>query len=193
MKKFDFIVFIGRFQPFHNGHLSIVQRALKESENVIILCGSAHQPRSVKNPWYHQERAAMILNSLGGDKHRVHISPLSDIAHSDVDWVKSVEAIVNGIATAYTKKPGKQSIGIIGHSKDQSSFYLKLFPFWGMVEAGNHESLNSTTIREEYFTTAKINTEIMPESVCRTLKEMAYSNTWEEIRKQMQAHLSNKD
>ncbi|MCG8482154.1 MAG: adenylyltransferase/cytidyltransferase family protein, partial [Clostridia bacterium] len=42
--KFDFLVFIGRFQPFHLGHLAVIERALALSDQVIVLCGSAHQP-----------------------------------------------------------------------------------------------------------------------------------------------------
>jgi bifunctional NMN adenylyltransferase/nudix hydrolase len=47
---FDALVFIGRFQPFHAGHLAVVQHALSQSDRVLLLCGSARQPRSTRNP-----------------------------------------------------------------------------------------------------------------------------------------------
>ena len=40
--QYDYLVFIGRFQPFHLGHKSVVDEALKLAENVIMLIGSAN-------------------------------------------------------------------------------------------------------------------------------------------------------
>lgn len=48
--EFDFLVFIGRFQPFHKGHAKVLRQALESASQVIILAGSAHQPRSTRNP-----------------------------------------------------------------------------------------------------------------------------------------------
>jgi len=39
-------VVIGRFQPFHNGHLSIVRHALDAAPDVVVVIGSAFQARS---------------------------------------------------------------------------------------------------------------------------------------------------
>ena len=63
--RFDYLVFIGRFQPLHRGHLSILSRALEESHNVIVLIGSANQPRNVRNPWTAAERTVMLQSTLG--------------------------------------------------------------------------------------------------------------------------------
>lgn len=59
-RNFDFAVFIGRFQPFHNGHLHGLSNALHQADRVILLLGSAWQPRSLHNPWTHQERENMM-------------------------------------------------------------------------------------------------------------------------------------
>lgn len=50
-RPFDFTVFIGRFQPFHAGHLKVVQEGLKQADKLILLIGSAWQPRNTRNPW----------------------------------------------------------------------------------------------------------------------------------------------
>ena len=39
--KHEVGLYIGRFQPFHNGHLSVVREALKHCNNLIIVVGSA--------------------------------------------------------------------------------------------------------------------------------------------------------
>jgi bifunctional NMN adenylyltransferase/nudix hydrolase len=41
--------------------------------------------------------------------------------------------------------------GIIGHEKDESSFYLKLFPQWEIVDHNMNEVVHATDIRKLYF------------------------------------------
>ena len=48
--KYNHIVFIGRFEPFHIGHKQVIEKALTLADEVIILVGSANQPRTLKNP-----------------------------------------------------------------------------------------------------------------------------------------------
>ncbi|HVL00149.1 MAG TPA: adenylyltransferase/cytidyltransferase family protein, partial [Dongiaceae bacterium] len=74
---FDFLVFIGRFQPFHLGHLAVVQAGLLQAAHLIVLCGSASQPRSLRNPFTWQERAEMIRNAVTpADSKRLLIVPV---------------------------------------------------------------------------------------------------------------------
>ena len=63
-KLFDFLVFIGRFQPFHKGHLAVIEAGLEQADQLIVLCGSAHQARSVRNPWTVAEREAMNRTAM---------------------------------------------------------------------------------------------------------------------------------
>ncbi len=152
-KSYDFLVFIGRFQPFHLGHASVVAQGLEQAQQVIILCGSAYQPRSIRNPWTVQEREKMIRGTLGEEQNkRVHISPLMDIVYNDESWVRNVQATVNGLVTAFHStlhRPAK--VGLIGHSKDQSSYYLNLFPQWGSVAVENFNGLSATPLRQKVF------------------------------------------
>ncbi len=153
-KKFDFLVFIGRFQPFHMGHLTVIEAGLQQADQLIILCGSAHQPRSARNPWSVTERESMIRGAVSADNNnRVHIAPLMDIAYNDESWVRNVQATVNGLVTAHHGVPHKMpKVGLIGHSKDQSSYYLNLFPQWGAVQVDNFKGISATPIREAIFT-----------------------------------------
>ena len=59
-KKYDTIVYIGRFQPLHNAHVEIIRRAKSLADNLVIIIGSANQPRTYKNPFTTEERVAMI-------------------------------------------------------------------------------------------------------------------------------------
>ncbi|VAW68795.1 Nicotinamide-nucleotide adenylyltransferase, NadM family / ADP-ribose pyrophosphatase [hydrothermal vent metagenome] len=152
-KEFDFLVFIGRFQPLHNGHLAVVKEGLNKAEKMLVLCGSAHQPRSVRNPWSYVEREAMIYDAIGDDaRQRTYVAPLMDIVYNDESWVKNVQATINGLVIAHHGVPHKKPrVGLIGHSKDQSAYYLNLFPQWGAVNVENYEGISATPIRQSIF------------------------------------------
>lgn len=152
-ENFDFLVFIGRFQPFHSGHLQVIETALQQSRQLIVLCGSAHQPRTLRNPWTVAEREQMIRGAIGeNDNARVHIAPLMDILYNDESWVRNVQATVMGLVTAHHDMPHRTPrIALIGHSKDSTSYYLNLFPQWGGVNVANHSGLSATPLREAVF------------------------------------------
>ena len=152
MTKFDLLVYVGRFQPFHDGHLATVISALKNARHLLILVGSANRSRSVKNPWTVEERIAQIsevlLDTIGpeyGDL--VTLAPLDDHWYADGKWAQDVKAA----ATRVTQARGGSRVGIVGHKKDASSAYLDWFPAWGYVSQPNHADLNSTDIRRRIF------------------------------------------
>ena len=60
MKKYKLGMYLGRFQPFHNGHKAIVDKMLEECEQVLIVIGSSDKKGTVKNPFPAWERAQMI-------------------------------------------------------------------------------------------------------------------------------------
>jgi len=157
MKNYHFAVFIGRFQPYHNGHHHIISQGLQRAEKIIILCGSAHLPVSHRNPWSFQQRKTMILNSFTKDEaERITVLPLMDSPYNDAIWSQSVRTIVNGVVQALNTMPhNTPRIALIGHSKDHSSFYLKMFPQWESIEVDNLDGLNATNLRDDYFSHAE--------------------------------------
>jgi nicotinamide-nucleotide adenylyltransferase len=75
-------VVIGRFQPFHNGHLFLIRQILRECNEVLIVVGSAQQNYTFANPFTAGERILMIRKSLiegGVDVSKIIIIPLIDI------------------------------------------------------------------------------------------------------------------
>ncbi|MFK8011957.1 MAG: bifunctional nicotinamide-nucleotide adenylyltransferase/Nudix hydroxylase [Marinicellaceae bacterium] len=150
-KKYNFLIFIGRFQPFHTGHLKVVENAMAQADKVIMLIGSAHQPRSIRNPWSFQERDEMIRICLSEtDSQRLVTAPLMDVTYNDELWVKNVQSTINGLITAHFAKPHKHpKVGLIGHNKDHSSYYLNLFPQWGSVAVDDYKKIKATPIRNQ--------------------------------------------
>ncbi len=126
-------VFIGRFQPFHNAHLESVRFGLKQAEKLIIVIGSAGGARTTKNPWSAAERIALITSCLTEDeRERVLFVCAKDYLYNNNQWIAALQSAVLEVA------PDINDGGtvLIGHKKDASSFYLKLFPQWTFVETG---------------------------------------------------------
>lgn len=74
--KYKCGLYIGRFQPFHNGHKSIVDKMLKECEDIIIVVGSADKRGTAKNPFPSWERINMI--SAVYPNANFHLVPMPD-------------------------------------------------------------------------------------------------------------------
>jgi len=147
-KKYDLIIYIGRFQPPHLAHIKLMEMALDRGKELLVLIGSAVQPRTTKNPWSWQERAEMTKQSLPSDS-RVRFLPLHDVLYNDSQWVLNVQSAVNEVSTMIGADPNK--IAILGHSKDETSYYLQLFPQWKAIDAPNIDDIHAADIRAAYW------------------------------------------
>ena len=150
-KKYDLLVYIGRFQPVHNAHAEIIRRAAQLTDHLVIIVGSSDQPRTYKNPWIWHERRDMIqavANQIeASDDFHIDIEFNTDTIYNDQAWAIRVQSIVS--EHAHLNSDAK--IGIIGHKKDESSFYLDMFPQWQLEEVELIEPLNATNVRDLYF------------------------------------------
>ncbi len=100
-------LFIGRFQPFHNGHLYALKAILKEVDELIIAVGSAQMSHELDNPFTAGERIEMIrraLNSEEIDPSRYLIIPVPDAPAHRV-WVSLVESQTPKFDVVYTNQP----------------------------------------------------------------------------------------
>jgi len=143
MKKYKLAVYIGRFQPFHNGHEYVVKEALKVAERVLILVGSANTAISTKNPFTFEERENMIMQAENLRGFNIAIEALNDHTYEYNQWVTDVQEIVLEYET--------DKVCLVGHTKDDSSYYLKTFPQWDFVEVENWGNINATDIRTAMF------------------------------------------
>jgi len=99
----DFVgLIIGRFQPFHNGHLEVIMTIASECDFIIVGIGSADLSHTFDNPFTAGERYLMIARSL---KQRgvenIYLVPIVDINRYAV-WVSHVEAIVPPFNAIYS-------------------------------------------------------------------------------------------
>lgn len=156
MHKYDLAVFIGRFQPFHMGHYEVIKEALKHAEMVLVLVGSSFTPRSYRNPFTYDERSDMIKNAFSlSEQTRILTYPIVDSIYNDVVWIESIQTIVDSVHVVNYNHTEKK-ICLVGHEKDHSSFYLKLFPQWDNIAVENVENISSTDIRKNYFNVREV-------------------------------------
>jgi len=143
----DKIVYIGRFRPAHKAHIETVERAcMIAKDSVIIIVGSANQPRTIKNPWKWDEVADMIRDSLTPSAlEKVVIVPARDILYNDPAWEQSIQEIVSSVSEE------DDVVNIIGYTKDETSYYINAFPQWDTIEMENIEDLHATDIRRAMF------------------------------------------
>lgn len=96
-------LFIGRFQPFHNGHLYALEQINKEADKIIIGIGSSQYQNTKENPFSAEQRIEMIRSTLK-DNYNYEIHLIPDI-HNDPKWVEHVCQIVPNFDVVYTGNP----------------------------------------------------------------------------------------
>jgi len=98
---------IGRFQPFHGGHLEVVRkiRADRPAAPLLIGIGSAEESYTWENPFTAGERVEMIDRALGeASVPGVLLVPISDISRHAL-WVNYLEALLPTFDRVYTNNP----------------------------------------------------------------------------------------
>ena len=70
-------MFIGRYQPFHPGHLKLIETVLKEGNNVLIALRNTGIKE--KDPYSIEERKKMIRDKLGKYGNRIKVITIPDI------------------------------------------------------------------------------------------------------------------
>jgi bifunctional NMN adenylyltransferase/nudix hydrolase len=174
--RYDLAVFIGRFQIFHNGHLHVIEEALQKARTVLIIIGSANEARKPDRlPFTADERREMIINSISdtkyqwrsvtetektvyaqsidiSDRERVFIKYAEDFSNMTL-WTEQIQRLVEETVNNLTDSRlfEKAKITLIGHAKDNSSFYLKAFPQWDSINVEQKHILSATDIRNDYF------------------------------------------
>mgnify|MGYP003583523345 FL=1 len=180
MYKFDYLVFIGRFQPFHLAHMQTIEIALQQSHYVVLALGSAQMERNIKNPFLAVEHEQMILSNFSlEEQKRIRFVHVVDV-YNDEKWVKQVKFLVNGVMVPNSK------VGLIGHFKDESSYYLRLFPEWIMVELDSlKDSISATPMREAYYR-GEIQTEFFPVGTIQFLDEFKKTRIYQQLQQRFE-------
>lgn len=145
MKTYKKAVVVMRAQPPHKSHLWLIREALKLGERVVVVLGSCFQARTPKNPFTGPERQTMIELALStDDRARVDFVLVRDY-YNNAYWADAVKKAVQ------TQDCHGRQIAIVGHEKDGSTYYLRLFQSWALEALPRHTLMDATTIREALY------------------------------------------
>lgn len=103
----EIALLIGRFQPFHMGHLHAIRYIHQRHESFVIGLGSAFESHTLRNPFTAAERMKMIFLALdeeGISRNRYYIVPIPD---TDIHytWVSLVKMLVPEFDVVYSNDP----------------------------------------------------------------------------------------
>jgi len=152
-------LFIGRFQPFHNGHLAMAKRILEQHGELMIGIGSAQYSHTGENPFTAAERFEMIHRALDAERvHNYHIIPIPD-THVHSVWVGHVLSLVPRFDAVYTN----------------SALVIRLFKERGVPVVSlpmmDREDLSGTEVRRRMFGGADWE-RLVPPAVAAYIKEI---------------------
>ncbi|MFA9515795.1 nicotinamide-nucleotide adenylyltransferase [Halopenitus sp. H-Gu1] len=96
--------YIGRFQPFHDGHLHMVEEIAQEVDELVLGIGSAGDSHSTRNPFTAGERVMMVTKAVEDLDITSYVVPIEDLDRNSV-WVSHVQSMSPGFQVAYSNNP----------------------------------------------------------------------------------------
>lgn len=165
-------IYVGRFQPFHLGHLHAINDILKEVDELVIVIGSAQYSHNITNPFTAGERLVMTrvaLEEAGIADSRVWVVPVPDV-HLHMMWVSSIAGYTPKFKVVYSNEPLTSRLFLEAGYKVKS---IRLF---------ERKLYSSTLIRERMFKNQSWE-ELVPKSVAAFIKEIDGLNRIQDLTK----------
>jgi nicotinamide-nucleotide adenylyltransferase len=102
-------LFIGRFQPLHNGHINSIKYCLGRVDELVVAIGSSDKSFEIKNPFTAGERIEIIRETIckeiGKDTlQNVILIPVPDIGVHKL-WTHNIDLLVPTYDTVFTNDP----------------------------------------------------------------------------------------
>jgi nicotinamide-nucleotide adenylyltransferase len=98
-------LFIGRFQPFHLGHMAAIKFALNYVDELVVVIGSAQRSHERRHPFTAGERIRMINSSLKADddvdRKRILLIPIPDVDIHSL-WTHHLDILVPTYTVVFT-------------------------------------------------------------------------------------------
>jgi len=100
--------YIGRFQPYHDGHHAMIEQIASEVEELVVGIGSADASHTEKNPFTAGERIMMLTKSIAEIEREhdlvTYVVPIVDIDRNAV-WVGHVQSMCPEFDVVYSNNP----------------------------------------------------------------------------------------
>ena len=96
--------YIGRFQPYHNGHHTVLSSIAKTTDEIVIGIGSAQLSHELQNPFTAGERVLMLTRSLEGFEIPFYVIPIEDIRRMAI-WAAHVMSVTPPLHVVHSGNP----------------------------------------------------------------------------------------
>ncbi len=162
MTKWRRGAYIGKFQPFHNGHLKCVEYILTKVDELIIILGSAQYSHSLNNPFTAGERIEMIrlaLKEANIPHDRYIIVPVPDTNGVHSEWVARVLSYSPKFDVVFSNEPLTRRLFI------EAGFNVQNIPFF------NRTILSATEVRRRMIDDENWE-ELVPPAVASYIKSI---------------------
>ena len=127
---------IGRFQPFHLGHLEALKFALSKVDKLWLGLGSSNKPTEKNNPFSAEERKEMILSSIDDSmQEKISIYFIPDL-ENHVKWIEMIDTIVPNFEIVFSNDE------LTNHLYSKKDVQVISIPFL------KREELSGTNIRD---------------------------------------------
>ncbi|MDI6896163.1 nicotinamide-nucleotide adenylyltransferase [Methanocella conradii] len=150
--------YIGRFQPFHLGHLKVIGEIAKQVDELVIGIGSAQLSHTPDNPFTAGERIMMISRSLEGLDLYYYVIPISDIYRNAL-WVAHVRSMTPPFSTVYSNNP------LVSRLFREAGYEVAYSPMY------NRHEYSGTEIRRRILAGEAWET-LVPEAVVEVIREI---------------------
>lgn len=150
--------YIGRFQPFHLGHQTVIGEIAKEVDELIIGIGSAQMSHTPDNPFTAGERIMMISRSLEDLDLYYYVIPIPDIYRNAI-WVSHAVSMTPPFSVVYSNNP------LVSRLFFEAGFEVKYSPMY------NREEYSGTEIRRRILAGEEWES-LVPEAVIGVIDEI---------------------
>jgi nicotinamide-nucleotide adenylyltransferase len=154
-------LYVGRFQPFHKGHLKVVELLLGKVDELVIVIGSAQYSHQLDNVFTAGERITMIKEALDEaklDSCSCYIVPLIDTMVHSI-WVSHVVSYVPRFDVVFTNE------SLTRRLFKEAGFEVKAIPKY------ERNVYSSTEVRQR-IVNAENWEELVPKAVARYIKSI---------------------
>ena len=96
--------YIGRYQPFHDGHQHMVEEIAADVDELVLGIGSAGDSHTTRNPFTAGERVMMVTKAVEDLDVTTYVVPIEDLDRNSV-WVSHVRSMTPRFDVASSNNP----------------------------------------------------------------------------------------
>jgi len=153
-------LYVGRFQPFHDGHRRVVERIVEDPDvdELVVGIGSADRSHSRRNPFTAGERHVMLTRALADRPIETFVVPLEDMDRNAL-WVSHVESLCPPFEVVYSNNP------LVVQLFEEAGIEVRQVPLF------KRDTYEGTSIRQRMLA-GNDWAEAVPEPVAETIHEI---------------------